>query len=58
MFLSFFSFSPDKVLKIAYELLEGLDFMNKHRMVHRALSPHNVLLDSEVCVLKTLTRKT
>uniref|UniRef100_A0A667XXS5 TBC domain-containing protein kinase-like protein n=1 Tax=Myripristis murdjan TaxID=586833 RepID=A0A667XXS5_9TELE len=34
-----------KVLQIAYEVLEGLDFMNKHGMVHRALSAHNVLMD-------------
>uniref|UniRef100_A0A671X1U5 TBC domain-containing protein kinase-like protein n=1 Tax=Sparus aurata TaxID=8175 RepID=A0A671X1U5_SPAAU len=34
-----------KVLQIAYEVLEGLEFMNKHGMVHRALSAHNVLMD-------------
>ncbi|XP_061534602.1 TBC domain-containing protein kinase-like protein [Phycodurus eques] len=37
--------SPERVLQIAYEVLEGLAFMNKHGMVHRALSVHNVLLD-------------
>ncbi|XP_071396313.1 TBC domain-containing protein kinase-like protein [Centroberyx affinis] len=37
--------SPEKVLQIAYEVLEGLDFMNKHGMVHRALGAHNVLMD-------------
>ncbi|XP_017575985.1 TBC domain-containing protein kinase-like protein isoform X1 [Pygocentrus nattereri] len=37
--------SSEKVLQIAYEMLEGLAFMNKHGLVHRALSPHNVLLD-------------
>uniref|UniRef100_A0A3P9IIP4 TBC domain-containing protein kinase-like protein n=1 Tax=Oryzias latipes TaxID=8090 RepID=A0A3P9IIP4_ORYLA len=37
--------SPEKVLQIAYEVLEGLDFMNRHGLVHRALSPNNVLLD-------------
>uniref|UniRef100_A0A3B3ZZ22 Protein kinase domain-containing protein n=1 Tax=Periophthalmus magnuspinnatus TaxID=409849 RepID=A0A3B3ZZ22_9GOBI len=37
--------SPEKVLQIAYEVLEGLDFLNKHGMVHRALSGHNVLMD-------------
>ncbi|KAG7221851.1 hypothetical protein INR49_017027, partial [Caranx melampygus] len=37
--------SPEKVLQIAYEVLEGLEFMNKHGMVHRALSGHNVLMD-------------
>ncbi|RXN09129.1 TBC domain-containing kinase [Labeo rohita] len=39
--------SPEKVLQVAYEVLEGLEFMNKHGMVHRALSPNNVLLDRE-----------
>ncbi|XP_034739217.1 TBC domain-containing protein kinase-like protein [Etheostoma cragini] len=37
--------SPETVLRIAYEVLEGLEFMNKHGMVHRALSAHNVLMD-------------
>uniref|UniRef100_A0A671SJT5 TBC domain-containing protein kinase-like protein n=1 Tax=Sinocyclocheilus anshuiensis TaxID=1608454 RepID=A0A671SJT5_9TELE len=32
---------------VAYEVLEGLEFMNKHGMVHRALSPNNVLLDCD-----------
>uniref|UniRef100_A0A671SK09 TBC domain-containing protein kinase-like protein n=1 Tax=Sinocyclocheilus anshuiensis TaxID=1608454 RepID=A0A671SK09_9TELE len=39
--------SPEKVLQVAYEVLEGLEFMNKHGMVHRALSPNNVLLDCD-----------
>uniref|UniRef100_A0A3Q2DFP7 TBC domain-containing protein kinase-like protein n=1 Tax=Cyprinodon variegatus TaxID=28743 RepID=A0A3Q2DFP7_CYPVA len=33
------------VLQIAYEVLEALQFMNKHGLVHRALSPNNVLMD-------------
>uniref|UniRef100_A0A8C1YUZ5 TBC domain-containing protein kinase-like protein n=1 Tax=Cyprinus carpio TaxID=7962 RepID=A0A8C1YUZ5_CYPCA len=37
----------DKVIIVAYEVLEGLEFMNKHGMVHRALSPNSVLLDCE-----------
>ncbi|KAM3865081.1 TBC domain-containing protein kinase-like protein isoform 2-T2 [Diretmus argenteus] len=37
--------SPEKVLQIAYEVLEGLEFMNTHGMVHRALSTHNILMD-------------
>ncbi|XP_064191246.1 TBC domain-containing protein kinase-like protein [Anguilla rostrata] len=37
--------SPEKVLQIAYEALEGLEFMNKHGMVHRAIAPHNILMD-------------
>lgn len=43
--------SPEKVLQVAYEVLEGLEFMNKHGMVHRALSPHNVLMDCKVLFL-------
>ncbi|KAK1345679.1 hypothetical protein QTO34_008143 [Cnephaeus nilssonii] len=37
--------SYSKVLCIAYEVLQGLQYMNKHGIVHRALSPHNILLD-------------
>ncbi|KAF5890613.1 TBC domain-containing protein kinase-like protein, partial [Clarias magur] len=38
---------PDQVLQIVYEVLEGLVFINRHGLVHRALSPHNVLLDCQ-----------
>lgn len=41
-------FSPEKVLQVAYEVLEGLEFMNKHGLVHRALGAHNVLMDCKV----------
>ncbi|XP_039615140.1 TBC domain-containing protein kinase-like protein isoform X2 [Polypterus senegalus] len=34
-----------KVLHIAYQVLEGLEYMNKHGMVHRALGLRNILLD-------------
>nr|XP_004663058.2 TBC domain-containing protein kinase-like protein [Jaculus jaculus] len=37
--------SCSKVLCIAFEVLQGLQYMNKHGIVHRALSPHNILLD-------------
>ncbi|KAK2852341.1 hypothetical protein Q7C36_007542 [Tachysurus vachellii] len=37
--------SSEQVLQIAYEVLEGLAFINRHGLVHRTLSPHNVLLD-------------
>ncbi|XP_004549479.2 TBC domain-containing protein kinase-like protein [Maylandia zebra] len=37
--------SAEKVLQIAYEVLEGLEFMNKNGLVHRALGPNNVLMD-------------
>lgn len=40
--------SPEKVLQIAYEVLEGLEFMNKYGLVHRALGAHNVLMDCKV----------
>uniref|UniRef100_A0A8C5BAW0 TBC1 domain containing kinase n=1 Tax=Gadus morhua TaxID=8049 RepID=A0A8C5BAW0_GADMO len=40
--------SPEMVLKVAYEVLEGLEFMNKHGMVHRALAPNNVLMDHKL----------
>uniref|UniRef100_A0A8C7VFS8 TBC domain-containing protein kinase-like protein n=1 Tax=Oncorhynchus mykiss TaxID=8022 RepID=A0A8C7VFS8_ONCMY len=38
---------PERVLQIAYEALEGLEFMNKHGMVHRALNAQNVLMDGK-----------
>ncbi|RLW09181.1 hypothetical protein DV515_00002571 [Chloebia gouldiae] len=38
-------FSSSRILCIAYEVLQGLQYMNKHGMVHRALSPCNILLD-------------
>ncbi|KAM6313639.1 TBC domain-containing protein kinase-like protein isoform 2-T2 [Aegotheles albertisi] len=37
--------SCSRILCIAYEVLQGLQYMNKHGMVHRALSPCNILLD-------------
>ncbi|XP_058856344.1 TBC domain-containing protein kinase-like protein isoform X4 [Acipenser ruthenus] len=36
-----------KVLQIAYEVLEGLEYMNRHGMVHRALGPRNILMDQK-----------
>lgn len=52
-----FCVSPEKVLQIAYEVLEGLEFMNKHGLVHRALNPHNVLLDCKVLFCKMINSK-
>uniref|UniRef100_A0A8C8HV23 TBC domain-containing protein kinase-like protein n=1 Tax=Oncorhynchus tshawytscha TaxID=74940 RepID=A0A8C8HV23_ONCTS len=40
-------FQKQRVLQIAYEALEGLEFMNKHGMVHRALNAQNVLMDGK-----------
>ncbi|XP_025064582.1 TBC domain-containing protein kinase-like protein isoform X5 [Alligator sinensis] len=37
--------SCSRILCIAFEVLQGLQYMNKYGMVHRALSPHNILLD-------------
>uniref|UniRef100_A0A8C5LNK1 TBC domain-containing protein kinase-like protein n=1 Tax=Leptobrachium leishanense TaxID=445787 RepID=A0A8C5LNK1_9ANUR len=39
--------SSSKILHLAYEALQGLEYMNCHRMVHRALAPQNILLDGE-----------
>ncbi|ELW64115.1 TBC domain-containing protein kinase-like protein [Tupaia chinensis] len=39
--------SYSKVLCIAFEVLQGLQYMNRHGIVHRALSPHNILLDRQ-----------
>lgn len=47
--------SPEKVLQIAYEILEGLEFMNKHGMVHRALNAHNVLMDCKVKLFSVMS---
>uniref|UniRef100_H2SYN1 TBC domain-containing protein kinase-like protein n=1 Tax=Takifugu rubripes TaxID=31033 RepID=H2SYN1_TAKRU len=43
--LSDFQKQGKAVLQVAYEVLEGLEFMNKHGLVHRALGAHNVLMD-------------
>uniref|UniRef100_A0A672UAK4 non-specific serine/threonine protein kinase n=1 Tax=Strigops habroptila TaxID=2489341 RepID=A0A672UAK4_STRHB len=40
--------SSSRILCIAYEVLQGLQCMNEHGMVHRALSPCNILLDRKV----------
>uniref|UniRef100_A0A674A2R0 TBC1 domain containing kinase n=1 Tax=Salmo trutta TaxID=8032 RepID=A0A674A2R0_SALTR len=45
--LNDFQKHPERVLQIAYEALEGLEFMNKHGMVHRALNAQNVLMDGK-----------
>lgn len=40
--------SCSRILCIAFEVLQGLQYMNKYGMVHRALSPRNILLDRKV----------
>ncbi|KAH0615901.1 hypothetical protein JD844_026521 [Phrynosoma platyrhinos] len=42
-----FCCSSFKVLSIAFEVLQGLQYMNKHGIVHRALAPRNILMDQE-----------
>ncbi|KAM9329778.1 TBC domain-containing protein kinase-like protein isoform 2-T2 [Gastrophryne carolinensis] len=39
--------SPVKIMHLAFEALQGLEYMNCYHMVHQALSPHNILLDGE-----------
>ncbi|XP_026524440.1 TBC domain-containing protein kinase-like protein isoform X1 [Notechis scutatus] len=39
--------SPFRTLSIAFEVLQGLQYLNEHGIVHRALSPHNILMDGE-----------
>ncbi|ETE58473.1 TBC domain-containing protein kinase-like protein, partial [Ophiophagus hannah] len=34
-------------LSIAFEVLQGLQYLSEHGIVHRALSPHNILMDGE-----------
>lgn len=36
-----------KILNIAFEILEGLEYMNNYGLVHRALALHNVLMDQQ-----------
>lgn len=36
------------IQKIAHQSLEGLAYLNQQGLVHRALSPENILLTAEV----------
>lgn len=36
------------LINLAYQVLEGLAFLNSHGLVHRSLSAQNVLLDPQV----------
>ncbi|KAL7982053.1 hypothetical protein Chor_001110, partial [Crotalus horridus] len=45
--LAIFHCSPFRTLCIAFEVLQGLQNLNEHGIVHRALSPHNILMDGE-----------
>ena len=45
---SCFFFSEEDLLQVAYEVLQGLAYLNRHNVTHRNLKPENVLLDTEV----------
>ena len=47
----FLHFSANDLVPMIYEVLEGLVYMNQYGLTHRALSPQNILLDPEVCLL-------
>lgn len=46
--LAIFHCSPFRTLCIAFEVLQGLQYLSEHGIVHRALSPNNILMDGEV----------
>ncbi|KAL4235012.1 hypothetical protein ACF0H5_006650 [Mactra antiquata] len=39
--------SEDNLVKLAFEVLQGLYYMNQHEVTHRNLSMDNILLDTE-----------
>lgn len=43
---SFFSFHFVDSQDMMYQLLQGLDFLHSHRVVHRDLKPQNILVTS------------
>ena len=41
-------YSLKEIRQIAFDVLHGLAFLNSHGIVHRNLSPQNVLIDLKV----------
>ena len=44
----FFLVRSRDLLQLAYDVLDGLRYMNEHGLVHRCLAPENLLVDAEV----------
>ncbi len=47
-------FSPDELVQLAYEILEGLVHLNKQGIVHRNLDADNILIEPMVILLLML----
>lgn len=45
-------FDLNNILKIAYQILNGLNELHKQFIIHRNLSPENILMQMEECNLK------
>ena len=41
---------PHPLSKLANQILEGLVYLAEYNMIHRALSPDNILLTQQVCI--------
>eukprot|EP01071_Lankesteria_metandrocarpae_P007187 Lankesteria_metandrocarpae@DN4610_c0_g1_i2.p2 len=44
--------APNLVKRITFEILKGLSFCHGHRIMHRDLKPHNILLDKDAKQVK------
>ena len=40
----------ESLTRLAFEILQGLDYIHKQRIVHRNLQPKHILLDPQVSV--------